>query len=294
MRPLTALLKNIATVISLCTLTGCVAVPPDTTIASRHNGDSTARHRAEECAPAPTVAVQGNPGPDSASASDRTFSLLSWNIYKAQRPGWEIDLRRFADGKDLVLLQEAISDVKFLDTLNGSGIGWEMVHAFQINDTTAGVLTGARIAPAGSCGLRVAEPVIRLPKSVLVSRFPISGSAQPLVVANLHGINSGFDGYRRQLARLREVLAGHTGPLLVVGDFNTWSAAREKVVADFAVSLGLRQANLRRQPSRFFGRVIDHIFYRGLEMLDSGAVPVTSSDHDPLMATFRLARGNPP
>lgn len=44
------------------------------------------------------------------------------------------------------------------------------------------------------------------------------------------------------------------------------------------------------QPTaRFFGHKVDHIFYRGLDLLDSRAVPVTSSDHDPLMATFRLA-----
>lgn len=296
-RPLTALLKFAVIIIALGAVTGCVTVPSETMIAARNTGDAAARHRTDECTSALTVAAHGDPERANAPVSDTTLSLLSWNIYKAQRPGWENDLRRFADGKDLVLLQEAISDAKFLDTLNGNGIGWEMVQAFQVNGTGAGVLTGARIAPAGSCSLRTAEPVIRLPKSTLVSRFPLPGSTPPLVVANLHGINfsTGVASYHRQFARLRETLAGHSGPLLVVGDFNSWSKSRERVVADFAAALGLRQADLQGQPTgRFFGHVMDHIFYRGLEVLDARAVAVTSSDHNPIMATFRVAKGARP
>jgi endonuclease/exonuclease/phosphatase (EEP) superfamily protein YafD len=114
-----------------------------------------------------------------------------------------------------------------------------------------------------------------------------------LAVANLHAINVtvGLDSYGQQLTRLRETLAGHAGPLIVVGDFNCWTPGRERIVSEFAQSLGLRQADLYAQPARrFFGRAIDHIFYRNLELLDARAVAVSSSDHDPLVATFRFAR----
>ena len=45
-------------------------------------------------------------------------------------------------------------------------------------------------------------------------------------------------------------------------------------------------ANDRRK--LFFGKQLDHIFVRGLAMVDSSATEVTSSDHNPVAATLRL------
>ena len=41
--------------------------------------------------------------------------------------------------------------------------------------------------------------------------------------------------------------------------------------------------------SLFFGRPLDHVFIRGLEAIESSAIPVTSSDHNPVAVTLRVA-----
>jgi endonuclease/exonuclease/phosphatase (EEP) superfamily protein YafD len=38
----------------------------------------------------------------------------------------------------------------------------------------------------------------------------------------------------------------------------------------------------------FFGHQLDHILVRGLDVVDAEAIPVESSDHNPVRATFRL------
>jgi endonuclease/exonuclease/phosphatase (EEP) superfamily protein YafD len=275
-----------------CAVAGCVSIPP-TLVASQESQGDTARQYDAEC-PSPAVAPGSMQRVSATPLRGDTFSLLSWNIHKLARAGWENDLRALAVRKDLVLLQEATADAALGAALRDNGVDWEMLHAFTINGHAAGVLTAARATPARSCGLRVPEPVIRLPKTALVSYFPLAGSNSTLAVANLHGINVtfGLESYGLQLARLRETLAGHDGPLIVVGDFNCWTGGRERVMSEFAQSLGLRQADLYAQPARrFFGRAIDHIFYRNLELVEARAVAVSSSDHDPLVATFRIARG---
>jgi endonuclease/exonuclease/phosphatase (EEP) superfamily protein YafD len=47
----------------------------------------------------------------------------------------------------------------------------------------------------------------------------------------------------------------------------------------------LPQADAR---TRVLGRQIDFIFVRGLEVVDASAPQVTSSDHNPLLATLRV------
>ena len=43
----------------------------------------------------------------------------------------------------------------------------------------------------------------------------------------------------------------------------------------------------------FMGKQLDHIYTRGLEIVDAEAIPVTSSDHNPVRATFRVVAAPP-
>ena len=40
----------------------------------------------------------------------------------------------------------------------------------------------------------------------------------------------------------------------------------------------------------FLGKQLDHVYARGLDLVDADAIPVKSSDHNPVRVTFRLAR----
>ena len=62
----------------------------------------------------------------------------------------------------------------------------------------------------------------------------------------------------------------------------------EEAVDDVAMSLGLTEVTLADDArSLFFGQQLDHILIRGLRVLASKAIVVTSSDHNPVTATLQ-------
>jgi len=95
--------------------------------------------------------------------------------------------------------------------------------------------------------------------------------------------------YEAQLDALGKVLAAHAGPVVLAGDFNTWSEARERALAGLAARLALEPALPNSDTrSRFFGRPADWAYARGVEVLDATAPVVTASDHNPLLVTLRV------
>jgi endonuclease/exonuclease/phosphatase (EEP) superfamily protein YafD len=231
-----------------------------------------------------------------AEALDRRpFKVLMWNIHKQDDLGWERDLSAFAAANDVVLLQEAVLQPLLRKILSDTGLRWLMASSFLLDADDIGVLTATRIAPIASCTQRVVEPLIRIPKSAVISWLPIvdtaAGTRETLAIVNVHSITFelSVDVYRSQLEALADALAAHRGPIIFAGDFNTWNDARDGVLREIAARLGLTELNLRvDQRAVFFGRHLDHIFIRGLETVDVGAIPVTSSDHNPMAATLRI------
>lgn len=227
-----------------------------------------------------------------AALDPNEISVLNWNIYKGQRDNWAGDFGRFSLRQDIVIIQEAHLDDKLKNLLSENNLHWNMNAAFYYNDSAAGVMTAASIEPIYSCGMRFAEPLIRIPKSTLVSYYPIDGMEQTLLVANIHGINFTFgtDAYAEQVNALRDVVRRHRGPVIVAGDFNSWSDARMAIVQAMVDDLGLASLEYRNHNrTRWFGQAIDHVFYRGLEPLSQHAWRVTSSDHNPISVSFRVS-----
>jgi endonuclease/exonuclease/phosphatase (EEP) superfamily protein YafD len=163
-----------------------------------------------------------------------------------------------------------------------------MAGAFAYNGEERGVLVAARVQPIQVCTLRAFEPLAQLPKSAMVARFRVA-DGRVFAVANLHGINFtlGLEAFRRQLDEVAAVLSHHDGPAVLAGDFNTWSEERHNVLNEIAGRLGMNPVNLvpdgRR---RTFGRHLDHLFVRGLRVLNAHAPEVKSSDHNPIFATL--------
>jgi endonuclease/exonuclease/phosphatase (EEP) superfamily protein YafD len=86
------------------------------------------------------------------------------------------------------------------------------------------------------------------------------------------------------------VLAGHQGPMIVAGDFNTWSKGRMSRVNAMAIRLELSSVFFNENlKSKFFGHYVDHVFYRGLEKKNATTLTVATSDHNPLTVVFKLA-----
>jgi endonuclease/exonuclease/phosphatase (EEP) superfamily protein YafD len=290
--------KCLAAALAAALLCGCVSLSVDPRAVVFTPG-SDPRITSLKCDVVARI-LQGAADSDAAKSLDgKPFRLLIWNIHKEGDAGWQQDLASLAGESDLVLLQETVLQASLRDILGDAGFSWVMASSFVYESDDVGVLTATRIAPVASCTQRAMEPWIRIPKSAVISWLPIARAQtdarvearQTLAIVNIHAINFELspDAYRAQLLALADALEGHGGPIVFAGDFNTWNGERDGIVAEIALRLGLTELALQvDQRAVFYGHHVDHIFVRGLRLIDVAAIPVTSSDHNPVAATLAL------
>jgi endonuclease/exonuclease/phosphatase (EEP) superfamily protein YafD len=239
------------------TVTACVSVPAD-----------------------PQLRTWGDGSPAFESCE---LTAVSWNIHKRSGPRFEAELASHTQGADLVLLQES-TEPGSQDALPSFRVQ-VVAFARRRDGRPTGVATAATARPRHVAGGWTAdrEPWTRTPKSALIAWFDLP-SGPPLAVVNLHGINfRRSTALQRQLADIEARLTKHAGPLLVAGDFNTWSRARREVVVDMARRLALEPAFADSAALR-----LDGAFARGLEVLRAEVQRSRVSDHDALRVRFRV------
>ncbi len=217
------------------------------------------------------------------------FSLLCWNVYKKNR-----DDKRFATflqnvDADLLLLQEA--EFKDGEPCRVEGYSYDAAANITFGTSNYGVLTASRYSAIETKAYlsENRELFFATHKSLLLSRYILEGG-NSLLVANVHAINFRENSaYGKEKERILNFLSSDTGPLIVAGDFNAWNTGRGKKLLEIADSLGLKQVPLGKEDAvkSMFGKPLDFIFYRGLELLeyrvlDDGGI----SDHRPLFARF--------
>ncbi|MCK5195054.1 MAG: endonuclease/exonuclease/phosphatase family protein [Desulfobulbaceae bacterium] len=268
---------------------GCVSIPQHTQIVHQELGNELIR-LAETCSNNSFAGI--NQSFLHADKLDtKNISILCWNIYKGQRKNWDEDFQRLSSERDIIILQEAPLNERLQDMLNKQRFHWTLNSAFAIQGREVGVLTASKVKPVESCGLRHAEPLIRLPKTTLINMYQLSDTSKTLLVANIHGINFtlGEDSYNKQLKSLHDILSRHDGPLIVAGDFNSWSTGRANIIAEMINALELKPLTCETaNRSTIFGCTVDHIFYRGLEPVTHETHKVSSSDHNPITVQFRV------
>jgi endonuclease/exonuclease/phosphatase (EEP) superfamily protein YafD len=267
------------------TLAACVTVP-EQQHALLLEADGKVAQRGMSCVHAAAATLPGAGAIDSG-----TVRIASWNLHKEADPGWQVDLAALIARSDVVVLQEAGVAADLREAIERAGFHWVLASSFAYLDAEYGVLTATRVAPAGACTLRAFEPLLGIPKSALITYLRIDGKDATLAIANLHSINfaAGTGVYRAQLEALGNALAGHTGPIVIAGDFNTWNEAREREVQALATRLALVPVAFGHDGRRrFLGRIFDWVYVRGLEVDSASAWEVTSSDHNPLLVTLRV------
>ncbi|EOD56347.1 endonuclease/exonuclease/phosphatase family protein [Aeromonas molluscorum] len=225
----------------------------------------------------------------AAEALPREFGITVWNLYKGQRKNWHEGMTAFAQDQDLLLLQESATKPDMLAWLQAGRFQWQQLQAFTQGGVSFGVMTVAKTHQAFVCGVRSPEPLLRIPKSGLVSLYPLQGDPDGVLVVNLHAVNFelGMATFREQLNDLTALIHRHQGPVILGGDFNTWSEKREYWLAKLVEELGLQEAipspDLRR---RAFGRPLDHLYFRDLDLVEVKSPATDASDHNPIMARF--------
>ena len=228
-----------------------------------------------------------------ATLNNTGFTLVSWNIYKQNIDGWQTDLLTLSNASELILLQEAYLTPALIQFLATTGQDWDMISAFRYRDIHAGVMTIGDIPSQARCAQRVTEPLAFLPKSSLITYYPISNQKHSLLVANIHAINFtlGIEEFTQQLLQIKAVLARHQGPIVFAGDFNTWSDQRELALDQLigAEELGLLKVEFVSSVAMLvMGHRLDHIFFRDLRVINAEIIPVESSDHYPLKVQFEF------
>ncbi|CAH0524963.1 endonuclease/exonuclease/phosphatase family protein [Vibrio hippocampi] len=216
--------------------------------------------------------------------------VLVWNIYKQNRPQLFEMLSQLSVDKTLVLLQEAKLDDQLLSWIKKSDWSSNQVSAFKAFDISSGVLNLSRVMPVTACANLQIEPWLRLPKSGLYAEYRLS-NGQTLKTVNLHAINFtlGTEEYQQQLSSLIHDLQQHQGPLLIAGDFNSWSEARQDVIDEVVSLLQLQEVSFAQDNrTRFYNRPLDHVYYRGMTLSHSVAPETQASDHNPLVAEFSI------
>lgn len=222
------------------------------------------------------------------------IQLISWNIFKGSIKGWQADLHKLSNNQSIVLIQEAplLALEKALTIpQEKNNYFWKFAPGYIAGDMLTGVMTFSFSQAKSFCYLQHKEPWLRSPKATLVTIYNIENSEKTLLVANVHGINFtlGTKAYRKQLEDLEVIIAAHTGPAIVAGDFNTWSRKRNQVIEGILGKLDFTKAELDpTHEKKFFDYPLDHIFYRGLKVNSTKVHQLETSDHNPIQVNFQL------
>lgn len=241
--------------------------------------------RAEDCAQTLTTAQHA----DNNAGLGTSFALLNWNVEKAKDPGLLGEFAELAKRSDLIFLQEAVP-LRKAQTLIEEPLYDAFVRGYVQNEIETGVLTLARTPHIVHCQLLATEPWLRTPKATSVTLYPLENSDNTLLTINLHAVNFslGVKTYREQLNNTVELIRGHKGPVIMGGDFNTWSNKRQRVLDSLASELGLIAVPFSPDHrTTQFGKPLDHIYVRELAWRHTETRQVSTSDHNPLLVTFR-------
>lgn len=231
----------------------------------------------------PVVSVDGE-------LDGSNIRLVSWNVRKQTGRNWKHDYDKLASGADLVLFQEASLRTESINDMDAT-MHWSFAPGYRTNGEITGVLTLSRIKPLVQCSFVNLEPVFRTPKATSITQYGLSGTDETLVVVNVHAVNFtlGMGAYRDQFNQIAETLSQYSGPLILSGDFNTWRARRGELVADLAARLDLEELQFADDYRvRFLGQALDHIYVRGLAVVQTDTSSVETSDHNPMSVTFSL------
>lgn len=233
--------------------------------------------------------------------------ILSWNIHKmVGDEHWQNDfitIVRDTKKPDIILLQEVRFESDMSRILRDDlTMGWEFTPNLYQKKYKAwsGVLTASRIKPTLVKPFlsTVVEPFVKTPKPVLFTKYSLGPDSLELLVVNIHGINFKFTlaDFKEQLKRVALFVSGHDGPVIMGGDFNTWSTGRIECLEKHASEMGLAAVSFGSESDTIesvFGNALDHIYIstdtlKVVEGSQDVIEAVNSSDHKPLFVELRI------
>ncbi|HEU5015177.1 MAG TPA: endonuclease/exonuclease/phosphatase family protein [Roseiflexaceae bacterium] len=228
--------------------------------------------------------------------------ITVWNTFKGHRERYYNVLAEQTTHADLILLQEFRHD-PLLETshrtiFSGRDAGLAVSFYTRPNhEAPTGVCTVSSVHAIKTLFLlsRYLEPVTRTPKTAICTYYPIESlecpPEQALLVLNSHGINFRLRRpFLEQMLQFEAHLRQHAGPIILVGDFNTWEKGRVRILDSVARSIGL--THVRFPPGiKTVGRhELDRVYVRGGSAVRQHVVAdAAASDHSLLAFQFIIS-----
>ncbi len=225
------------------------------------------------------------------------FTLLNWNIEKAkQGEAWAIDFVKLKNKFDLVILQEATSDEIFMNQLKvKNDILWNYFISWIsiIDRSSTGLVIGSQARPTSLSFSRTVdfEPILNTPKLTSYQTYKVEGlNSTELLIINIHAINFvSVEKFGRQIQQVMDRVDTHQGPVIFVGDMNTWNKKRLALLMIETKKRNLVWYDFERPDVRGMHSKLDHIFVRGLKVNEIKSLTnINSSDHYPISADFEI------
>ncbi len=236
------------------------------------------------------------------------LTVVNWNAQKGKNKRFATDLRLLLEQErpDIVFLQEATADLYRPEQMGGYfAEGWSYPWP---GGETVGVLTLSRVAPTRiqPVPTKYREFGVTAPKVSLVTEYPLS-DGKSLLAVNVHLLN--FERWsvkkiNHQLEELKTIMALHSGPIIMAGDFNTWNQKRLELVKRITADVSLNEVidfpvgrTTGDQNSAFWNELLgvdknlplDRVFFSGLKPTAARVLNYSSSDHKPILVRLQLA-----
>lgn len=220
------------------------------------------------------------------------FDIFVWNVFKGQKARlFENDFRSLGEGKDFILLQEAIVDQRMpkIWKEDFSSYEWNLAQSFHYKKdlTSTGVAIGSKLRPESVDFIRAKtrELFWLTPKLTLFSEYDFAGKKALFVCTHVLNFVT-LGAFTESLYEIAQKIAGFNGPIVLAGDFNTWNFKRYMIMKSIFRDLGLEHVDLDDD-----GRILklDHVFVRGFEVVRARVHhSILSSDHFPLEIRLKL------
>ena len=181
---------------------------------------------------------------DQAQTLPASITIVNWNAQKGKNSQFASDLKLILEREkpDIVFLQEAKADLFEPEQMGGYlAEGWSYPWP---GGKTIGVMTLSRVPPVRiePVPTRYREFGVTAPKISLVTGYPLP-NGKNLLAVNVHLLNFEVWSVKKishQLKDLKAIMAKHTGPIVMAGDFNTWNQKRLDLVKEITRNVKLK------------------------------------------------------
>jgi len=234
--------------------------------------------------------------PENQQAIKEKITLLNWNVHKNNHHfKWLHDFQNILHAHDpnIIIFQEyqTMNRRSIIDKLYEFGYGFSPNIAYK--QQRYGLLTASKseILACDSLFTSDVEPLIKTPKVSFVTTHKMQ-NGENLTLINVHMINFvKIKKYIAQIKQIEKVAHKSKGPLILVGDFNTWSKKRMQILDSMRKNLELKSATFAQDYHKkmLMPYPLDHIFYRGLKQEKSEVLKdINTSDHKPMLVALTV------